>query len=152
MDGISQLIGIGSHVVERNKASDEFTIEKIMSFVDCPQAPKCIVVGILAETKRPIRPQGCSLPVVVVVSEAVHLFEVARSILELGLASELALLASQLFFLGSGMLNAKLLFLAVGSQQGALLPVGAATLPRRPFFFSLAPLRLLLFLLAPRPW
>lgn len=112
MDGISQLIGISSHVVEGNKASDEFAVEEIMSFVDCPQAPECIVVGILAETKWPIRPQGCRLPVVVVVSEAVHLLKVARSVLKLGLAPELALLAPQFLFLGSGVLNAKLLLLA----------------------------------------
>lgn len=83
MDRISQLVRVSSHVVEGNEASDEFTVKQIVCLVDCSQAPKRVVVGILTETKWTICPKGRSLPVVVVMSEAVHFLKVARRVFEL---------------------------------------------------------------------
>ena len=60
-------VGVGDH------PGHVLAVEVVVGAVDVPHAPVGVVVAVGAGAEWPFRPEGRSLPVVVVVGETVHL-------------------------------------------------------------------------------
>ena len=80
---VAQLIGVDPHVVVRDKARDELAVERIVRRVERADAPIRVVIGVHAHAKGPLPPQRSRAPVVVVVTEAVHLVVTALAVVSL---------------------------------------------------------------------
>lgn len=85
-------------IVKRDQAGCKFTIQIVVSLIDCSQARVCVVVGVHAEAKRFVLPHRSRSPVIAVVAEAVHLFG-QTFFLHLRFLVALSLLLTLTFFL-----------------------------------------------------
>jgi len=70
---VSELVRIDPHVVIGNESRDEFAVEGIVRSIQCPDAPISIVISVHADTKGSFTPEGRGPPVLIIVTEAVHL-------------------------------------------------------------------------------
>lgn len=98
---VAQLIGIDPHVVVSDETGNEFTIERVVSGVERAHAPVRVVVGVHADAERSVVPQRSRPPVILIVTEAIHLLVVALAVVRFdhGSFSAQFLLAPFLTFL-----------------------------------------------------
>ncbi len=70
---VSELVRIDPHVVIGDESRDELAVEGIMRSIQCPDAPISVIISVHADTKGSLTPEGRGPPVLVIVTEAVHL-------------------------------------------------------------------------------
>lgn len=85
-------------IVKRYHSGREFTVQIVMGLIDRSYARIRVVDRIHAEAKRPVLPQWRRLPMVRVVTEAIHFFGQAL-LLQFGFAVTFAFLFALAFFL-----------------------------------------------------
>ena len=80
MGNVSQLERVDAHVVISYESRNEFAVQRIVAGIQSADAPVRVVISVHADAKWAVRPHGRGSPVIVVVTEAVHLLVIALAV------------------------------------------------------------------------
>ncbi len=80
MGNVSQLERVDAHIVISNESRNEFAVQRIVAGIQSADTPVRVVVSVHANAEWAVRPNGRGSPVIIVVTEAVHLLVIALAV------------------------------------------------------------------------